>query len=176
MGRDVIAAGTLGNVQPRRGAFTVELRGLQQYLQQAVGEVSTKTCRARLGDSRCTKDLTAFTFTGTLTAVTSQQVFTDSSRGEAADYFGEGLLTWTGGENDGLTVKVKSFSFGGLFTLSVPMVGLVEIGDTYSVVAGCRKRLGEDCRDKFSNALNFQGEPHRPTLDELTASPEVNVE
>lgn len=176
MGRDIIVAGTLGNVQPRRGAFTVELRGLQQYLQQAVGEVSTKTCRARLGDSRCTKDLAAFTFTGTLTAVTTQQVFTDSSRGEAADYFAEGLLTWTGGENDGLTAKVKAFSFGGLFTLSVPAIGTVAIGDTYSVVAGCRKRLAEDCRDKFANAINFQGEPHRPTLDELTASPEVNVE
>lgn len=176
MGRDIIGAGTLGNVQPRRGAFTVELRGLQQYLQQAVGEVSTKTCRARLGDSRCTKNLAAFTFTGTLTAVTTQQVFTDSARAEAADYFAEGLLTWTGGENDGLTAKVKAFGFGGLFTLSVPAIGTVAIGDTYSVVAGCRKRLAEDCRDKFANAINFQGEPHRPTLDELTASPEVNVE
>lgn len=177
MGRDVRKVGTFGTVQPRNGSFTVELRGLQQYLQQPVGATSTKTCRARLGDALCTKDLTAFTFTGTVSSVTSQQVFADSSRAEADAYFAEGLLTWTGGDNDGLTVKVKGYVLsGGVFTLSTPMVAAIQIGDTFSVVAGCRKRLTEDCKDKFNNVLNFQGEPHRPTIDDLTSAPVANAE
>jgi uncharacterized phage protein (TIGR02218 family) len=177
LGIDVHKAGTFGTVQPANGAFTVELRGLQQYLQQPIGAASTKTCRARLGDAKCRKDLTAFTVTGTLTSVTSQQVFADTGRSEADDYFGNGLLTWTGGDNIGITAQVKTYvQTGGVITLSVPAVAAVQVGDTYSLVAGCRKRVDEDCRDKFANILNFQGEPHRPTIDELTASPEANAE
>jgi uncharacterized phage protein (TIGR02218 family) len=173
-GEEVISAGSLGELHPRSGAYVAELRALQQYLQQPVGAASTKTCRARLGDAMCMVDLGGLTETGTITGVTSKQVFTDSSRAEADDYFGEGILTWTAGLNTGLSQKVKTYA-SDTFTLSLPMIFDVQIGDTYSVIAGCRKRLDEDCAAKFSNELNFQGEPHRPTVDELTSSPEVNV-
>lgn len=173
-GEEVISAGFLGELHPRSGAYVAELRALQQYLQQPVGAASTKTCRARLGDAMCMVDLGGWTETGTITGVTSKQVFTDSSRTEADDYFGEGILTWTAGLNTGLSQKVKTYA-SDTFTLSLPMIFDVQIGDTYSVIAGCRKRLDEDCAAKFSNELNFQGEPHRPTVDELTSSPEVNV-
>lgn len=173
-GVEPISAGRLGEVTPRAGHYVVELRDLRQYLQQPVGAASTKTCRARLGDPLCGVDLAPWTFTGTITSVTSKQVFTDSSRTEADDYFGEGILTWTAGLNTGLSQKVKTYA-SDTFTLSLPMIFDVQIGDTYSVIAGCRKRLDEDCAAKFSNELNFQGEPHRPTVDELTSSPEVNV-
>lgn len=173
-GEEVISAGFLGELHPRSGAYVAELRALQQYLQQPVGAASTKTCRARLGDAMCMVDLGGWTETGTITSVTSKQVFTDSSRTEADDYFGEGILTWTAGLNTGLSQKVKTYA-SDTFTLSLPMIFDVQIGDTYSVIAGCRKRLDEDCATKFSNELNFQGEPHRPTVDELTSSPEVNV-
>lgn len=176
-GRIVPMVGTLGEVTPQRGAYKVELRGLQQYLQQPVGAVSTKTCRARLGDARCRKVLTSFTKTGSVTAVTSSQVFVDNTRTEADDYFAEGELTWTSGDNDGLTVKVKTYaSATDTFTLAVPMTFPIQVGDTFSAIAGCRKRLNEDCRLKFDNVINFQGEPHRPTVDDMTESPEPNAE
>ena len=167
-GVDVLMAGTLGEVTLNRTTVTAELRGLQQYLQQPVGAVSSKTCRARLGDSMCTKALGPFTVTGTLTSVTSQQVFTDSTRAEAADYFAEGLITFITGANAGLTQKVKSHATGGVFTLSLPLLLVLGIGDAYSLVAGCRKRLAEDCAAKFNNVINFQGEPHLPGIDALS--------
>lgn len=173
-GVEPIGSGFLGQLNPRGGAYVAELRDLKQYLQQPVGAASTKTCRARLGDPLCGVDLAPWTFTGTITSVTSKQVFTDTSRTEADDYFGEGILTWTGGLNTGLSQKVKTYA-SDTFTLSLPMIFNVQVGDTYSVIAGCRKRLDEDCATKFGNELNFQGEPHRPTVDELTSAPEVNV-
>jgi len=173
-GIEYISSGRLGEVMPRAGHYVVELRDLRQYLQQPVGAASTKTCRARLGDAMCMVDLGPWTETGTITSVTSKQVFADSSRAEADDYFGEGILTWTSGFNTGLSQKVKTY-VSDTFTLILPMIFDVQVGDTYSVIAGCRKRLDEDCATKFSNELNFQGEPHRPTVDELTSSPEVNV-
>ena len=173
-GIEYISSGRLGEVMPRAGHYVVELRDLRQYLQQPVGAASTKTCRARLGDAMCMVDLGPWTETGTITSVTSKQVFADSSRAEADDYFGEGILTWTSGFNTGLSQKVKTY-VSDTFTLILPMIFDVQVGDTYSVIAGCRKRLDEDCVAKFDNVLNFQGEPHRPTVDELTSAPEVNV-
>ena len=171
-GVNVLKRGHLGNLQPRRGAYVAELRGLRQALQQTVGIVVQPTCRYRLGDARCTKALGAFTVTGTLTAVTNQYVFTDTARTEADDWFAEGLLTWTGGNNAGLQVKMRASTSAGLLTASLPMIGTVQVGDTYSLVAGCRKRLLEDCQAKFDNVLNFGGEPHLPGQDALSAPPQ----
>jgi len=165
-GVEVRMAGTVGEVNMHRGYITAELRGLQQYLQQPIGSVSSKTCRARLGDALCTKNLTSFTHTGTVTSAASNQIFTASAMAQAADYFAEGILTWTGGVNSGLIVKVKGFA-SGVFTLMLPMLQTITAGDTFSVVAGCQKRL-TDCATKFNNVLNFQGEPHLPGIDEMT--------
>ena len=170
-GIDVLLTGTLGEPQLLQNTITIELRDLRQYLQQPIGEVSSKTCRARLGDAKCTKDLTAFTYTGTLTHTTSNQVFRDSARGEAVNWFDEGEITFTSGPNTGRAAKVKSHAADGTFTLALPLLGTVAIGHTYSVIAGCRKRLSEDCATKFSNVLNFQAEPHRQGINDLTKSP-----
>ena len=176
-GIDALTAGTIGNVTLSYGKITVELRGLQQYLQQPVGEVTSKTCRARLGDGACRVNLTPFTFTSSVSAVTSRAVFTSSnlaSQENEADYFGEGLLTFTSGDCRGITQKVRTYTTAGVITLAIAMPANIQTGDTFSVIAGCRKRL-QDCRDKFSNVLNFQGEPDIQGPDSLTAPPSEAV-
>jgi uncharacterized phage protein (TIGR02218 family) len=174
-GIDILLAGTVGEFQLMQNSVVAELRDLRQYLQQSVGDASSKTCRARLGDGRCKKDLTAFTRTGTLTGVTSRQVFQDMSRLEAIHWFDEGEITFTDGANVGIHAKIKQFDSSGTFELALPLSGEVGIGDSYIAIAGCTKRLQEDCRDKFDNVLNFQGEPHRQGLNSLTAPPTVGT-
>jgi uncharacterized phage protein (TIGR02218 family) len=166
-GIDVLKRGHTGEVQVRDGKYVVEFRSLSQALQQTQGAVTQKTCRARLGDEKCRQDLDAFTYSSTITSVSSRLIFTDTARGEAAKWFNEGIITFTSGANAGYSQKVKKFTAGGQFTLSLPMPFNVSVGDAYTVVAGCLKRL-EDCRDKFDNVLNFQGEPHLPGMDAIT--------
>lgn len=158
--------GKLGEIRLGRQQFTAELRGLTQHLQQVIGKIYSATCRADLGDAQCGINLASWTVTGTLTGVTSKRVFTDSARAEASQYFTGGKITFTGGANNGLSMEVKSFA-SGVFTLQLEMPFTVAIGDTYSVYAGCRKRFSEDCTVKFSNAVNFRGEPHVPGNDKL---------
>lgn len=174
-GVEPLTAGTIGEVQLMQGQVRAEVRGLQQYLQQPVGVVSSKTCRARLGDAACGVALGAFTHSGTVSGVTSQQVFTAVGLAQAADYFSDGVVTWLTGANAGLRQKVKTHAAGGVFTLALPLPAAISNGDTFSVIAGCRKRLTEDCKTKFNNVLNFQGEPHRPGIDELTAEPDATA-
>lgn len=169
MGLDTKMVGTVGNASLLNGQIIFELRGLQQYLQQPVVDVTSKTCRARLGDSLCRVNLTSYTVTGTITSVTSKRQFRDSSRTEPYFYFAEGLITFNSGANAGLSQKVKVSYADGTIELMLPMIGTVAIGNTYTLVAGCSKRLVEDCAGKFNNVLNFQGEPHVPGLDALTA-------
>jgi uncharacterized phage protein (TIGR02218 family) len=84
-------------------------------------------------------------------------VFQDTGRGEAADYFGAGTIEFTSGANAGLRAKgVRAYAADGTVTLFEPLHYLPVVGDTYSMVPGCRQRL-EDCRDKWNNVVNFGG-------------------
>lgn len=174
-GKNVILQGVTGEVGVNAGSFVVEMRGLSTFLNQPIGIVTSKTCRAILGDAACTVDLGPFTFTGTLTGVTSRRVVTDSGRAEAADYFTEGTFTPTSGPNFEpfqFSRRVKVFA-SGQFTFADPFPYEFEAGVTYTVKAGCRKRP-EDCK-AFDNILNFQGEPHGRGIDVITATPEPDA-
>lgn len=169
-GSEPILAGTTGELEPVGGKLRMELRALQQYWQQPIGNVSTPTCRVRLGSPLCGIDLNLWTVTGTLTSVLTNQVFTDSARTEADQWFTEGELTFTSGDCAGLSQKVKMFA-SGQFILSLPMYQRVRVGDGYSVHAGCMHRRDEDCVAKFSNAANMQAEPDLPGVDRITSPP-----
>ncbi len=45
--------GVIGEITKRDSLFVAELRSLQQLLQQNIVEVTSPTCRAQLGDTRC---------------------------------------------------------------------------------------------------------------------------
>lgn len=84
--------GRVGQVTTERDEFVAELRGLMEALQRQFGQLFTPLCPYNLGDlpfpaptgrGRCTKDLTTFTKTGTLTGVSAdQQTLYDTARTE----------------------------------------------------------------------------------------------
>lgn len=167
MGHMMLRKGTMGNVRTGRFNFVAELRGMMQPLQQVVGRVYTPGCNADLGDTRCGVTLASYTVSGTVTTATNQRQFTDTSRGEAAGYFNGGLITWTSGNNDGYQMEVKSFA-SGVTVLQQFMANAIQIGDTYSMSAGCDKLL-TTCKTKFSNVINFRGFPHIPGNDRMVS-------
>lgn len=180
-GTNEILTGTTGEARvAREEAFTLELRGLKQALQRTRGIVTQKTCRHRLGDAGCGVNLVPYTRTGTVSSVTSTRVFTSSGLAAgsptfAAGWFREGIVTFTSGANAGLARKVKDYAANGQISCLAPFPFTINNGDAFSIVAGCAKRLEEDCRDKFNNVLNFGGEPHLPGVDALTAVPDVGT-
>lgn len=124
----------------------------------------------------------AWTKEGSPTTVTSNQVFTDSSRTEAANWFRQGVVTWVTGNNAGLSEQVKENNGSGQITLLHPMPFDIETSDTYTISVGCNHLLklpGDvwgtaytgDCRAKFDNVVNFFGEPDIPGNDEILKGP-----
>lgn len=160
--------GTLGEVRSSRNRFVVELRGLMQKLQQQVGRVYAIACDADLGDARCTVALAPFTVTGTVDVVVSRREFNDAARVEAADYFTAGKITFTSGANNGLQMDVKAYS-PAIVQLQLPMPYDIGVGDSYSLIAGCRKRASLDCHAKFNNLVNFRGFPYIPGTDQVAS-------
>ena len=128
--------------------------------------VYAAACDATLGDARCGVNLPALQVSGSVTSVTSRRQFADSTKAQAADYFGAGVITWTAGLNTGLRMEVRDFSAAS-FTLSLPMPFDIAVGDSFTVVPGCRKRRTEDCSAKYSNVINFRGFPDVPLNDKV---------
>jgi uncharacterized phage protein (TIGR02218 family) len=157
MGKMKIGRFTMGDVKAGFSAFNAELRGMTQSLQKQVGRVYTKGCPWKFGDAAtCRFDVEALRVAGTITSVTDLRTFADSSRAEASDYFGAGRILWVTGANEGVESEIYSFA-SGVFVLHLQLWQNVAVGDTYTVVPGCRRRYTEDCRTKWANTNNFGG-------------------
>ncbi len=168
MGANVLRYGEVGEIQRNGAQYLVELRGLMQYLQNVIGRIVTPQCDADLGDTRCGVDLEALRVTGTVTTGAATRTFTASAMAQAADYFTYGVVTWTGGDNAGLSMEVKQHQAGGVFALQLDMPNTIDPGDTFTVVPGCNKigRTG-DCKLKFDNLVNFRGFEDVPGQDKV---------
>lgn len=163
-------------------SYKTQLMGAIDVLSQSTGRTYAPTCSNVLFDetldghvlpwsqSKCTGPraaqdgplLATYKVTGTLTSVTDQYQFTDSARGEAADWFAYGSIRFTTGPNAGLKpIQIKAFTAGGVILLHEAMFYLPEVGDSYEMIPGCRKDAAT-CKNKYANKINFGGQDHVP--------------
>lgn len=159
----------VANVQRVVGGYELELRDLRQLLRQDYTLVTGKTCGRRLGDAGCQVDVAgSYTYAVTVTAVASRLVFTADLVQPAGWCIG-GEITFDSGLYAGMPLLVSEQTAGGVITLAEGdrIVQAVEVGQTASITAGCRKRHGEDCRDKFHNVIRFLGARHAPSSNRL---------
>lgn len=171
MGTDPLRKGTLGEVRHGKTQFSADLMGMAQRLTQRVGRIIMPTCDVELGDAKCKKDLGAFTngiVATTVTSVTSRRVFAASALTMADGWFENGTITFTGGANTGLAREVKTSLATGALEMQESFPYPVVSGDAISAKVGCLKRFTQDCRDKFSNTINFHGYHLVPGQDQLS--------
>lgn len=119
----------------------------------------------------------------TVTEVVNRKVFSVSDTILADDtvfpndWFNFGGLKFLSGNNDGKVIELKDFrrddpEVGKYeFDLFLPMPFDVQVGDVFSIYAGCDKRIST-CNEKFNNAINFRGEPHVPGNDFMSNYPD----
>jgi len=168
-GENILRTGYIGNISRGDHAFTAEIRGLAQLAQRNIGELYSDTCRATLGDTRCGIDLTDYTFTATVTAVGDDTFTISNSETKTAGYFKKGLVTFTSGNNDGVSMEIQAHTKDGTYDVITPFLPLAEtiaVGDTLTIVAGCTGSFSV-CSGTFDNYLNFRGEPNIPGTDTI---------
>jgi len=168
----LVKAGRLGEVSRADRAFEAKLRDIAQLAQETRGRVYAARCDATLGDGRCTVDLAdpAFRGAGTVTSAGGRTVRATGLDGFAEGWFARGLLTFTSGAAAGLSFDVTDFARAATATVTLQdaLVHPVAEGDTFTITAGCDKRL-ETCRERFANVANFRGFPHIPGDDFVAA-------
>lgn len=172
----VIFRGTLGEVARGDGSFEVELRGLAEDLNHAIGRSYLRQCDRRLGDAKCGVDVSdaAFSGAGVIDRVDATPEIYISGAGDFDDgWFSHGRLEWITGPNAGLVSDISSDRLDGglrIIDLWQQTHYPVNQGDEVRLIAGCDK-LASTCKAKFANFVNFRGFPHLPGEDWATAYP-----
>lgn len=85
--------------------------------------------------------------------------------GSDSGYFDNGIITFTSGLNTGLSMEIAKYVPGQLL-LQLPMPYEVEVGDAYTIVAGC-DYSANTCNVRFSNIVNMRAFPFVPGMDKL---------
>jgi len=160
----------IGEVSRQTGEFTAELRSFAHRLSQEQGRIYNRRCDATLGDTRCGADLTAAgrRGQGVVVEIAGRDRIVVSGLGSLADgYFRHGTLVFASGASNGLSALVEEsrvVAGGTELVLWLPLESLPAPGDSVTVTVGCDKAFAT-CREKFANAINFQGFPHMPGSD-----------
>ncbi len=78
-------------------------------------------------------------------------------------YFDLGKITFTSGDNNGISRSVKAYVKGapGTVSLMSPLPSAPAAGDTFNIYPGCDKQQNT-CSGKFSNIARFRGFPYIP--------------
>jgi hypothetical protein len=96
---------------------------------------------------------------------------TDLPGSFADDWFRDGELRWTVGDNDGTVSVIESYRQSTReVLLRFPTPFEMQVGDRAVVVVGC-DGLKPTCQTKFANVLNFGGSPYEPGAGEVMDPP-----
>lgn len=160
-----IVCSILGRTHIMDQRYKIEEMSLVDALNQSSGQTFMAMCQKTFGSQTfagCKINLASYTFTGALNTVTDSHIFTCNSLTQATDYFASGTIQFITGTNAGLkSQEIKSFTSGGNIEVYESFYYTPNVGDTFTIIAGCRKRMS-DCQAK-GNIVNFGGFPYVPT-------------
>jgi uncharacterized phage protein (TIGR02218 family) len=163
-----LVAGNLGAIDMKGRAFSAELKGATQQLDQVVIEETSPECRASLGDQKCRVDMAGRVQIAAVDSVVDDQVTLSTPMTEPVTdgVYASGRLRWLDGRNAGLSSTILDQQ-GAVLRLSDPPYFPVVEGTRVELTQGCDRRFAT-CINRFNNAINFRGEPHLPGNDVLT--------
>jgi len=177
--RLLLDTGVIGEVKRTEFAFTAEVRSIANDLDQPFGRYFQSACAADLGDGRCGVDISqpAFRATATIAATDGRLSFTLPIANFADAWFSQGVATFNSGANTGQSFPIKGHTnsvAGATIALWTPLGGVIAIGDSVTLVAGCDKRMAT-CNGKFNNVVNFRGFAQIPGIDVLLSYANANT-
>jgi len=156
-----------GEITREDSHYRIELRSLSSFLEQTKGYHFIRRCQADLGDKRCkvSLDKHAFRTDGTVNETLSEFIIrVDGIEQYEGNWFRGGLLTWKTGLNINRSIEVtEHIKSEGSIVLHFwkPLPESVQQFDAFELRVGCDKEFAT-CKEKFANAINFQGFPHMP--------------
>lgn len=174
-----IAAGVLGQTSQGDITYIAEMLSPGSKLAtKPLLDTFTPACRWKLGDGICPVDLASLTESSSVESVATKNAFTQSNKRQFFDsslsgdngYYDFGTVTWTTGNNTGLSSEIKTY-LDDVITLWKLMPYDILPGDSYNITPGCRHDV-DDHTIKFGlDMVDFGGFPDIPGFDELIKTP-----
>jgi uncharacterized phage protein (TIGR02218 family) len=162
-----LRSGYIGEIKTTPFGFWAEVRGTAQKLTQVVGDLTSSSCRYNFCDANCTLTASSFQESGTVASVIGNRVISCAGLTQPVNAYQFGTVTWLTGANAGTVQEIGSSDVG-LVRLFERAPYTIAVGDSVRAFQGCPKTVVA-CGDRFSNAVNFGGEPHVPGYDYLLA-------
>lgn len=163
-GRWVEFAGTLAVKSTAGGIIKAEVLSELNLLNTPFPrDVYQSQCKNQVFDVRCRLPRASYEINSSISGIYTGDAAAmqfNTALAQAAGWFDQGVVEFTGGANSGVLRTVKSFA-SGLFKFTLPWPRPMLIGDAFKVVPGCSRSL-DACTNKFNNRLHFRGDPFIP--------------
>jgi uncharacterized phage protein (TIGR02218 family) len=178
MGQLIMQSGHLAEFVQKSPVVVSQIKGLNNHLTAQIGKVTRAECSHDFCDSGCKLLAADYTITGTITGVTSQTSFADSGIVMPAGWLNNGKLIFSSGSNQNYILRIDNNDIATQIMLRTPAPYLPVIGNTYTALAGCGKRL-VDCQTHLendgvtvvNNVINRAAFDFVPTLESFTRLP-----
>jgi uncharacterized protein len=150
-----------GQIGRSKIEFTVADPLLQMNLKTPPNVIQA-SCRKTLYDPNCTLNAASYSSANSVASgSTTQSIVTGSTLPNSVPYYSQGFITFTSGQNAGLTYSIKSQLSTSNFLLASKTLLPLTIGDTFLIYAGCDK-TADTCKSRFNNLIHFGGQPFVP--------------
>lgn len=160
----ILKTGWVGEVKYSNTNFSLAIASLGSKTSKIIGNCYSPGCRAMFADQYCKINKELYSFEGEVSSLAEEgNIVIDVKRNEPDHYFSGGVFELYNGKK----YNILSFYEGKIILDSVFNLKLAP-GDKYRITAGCNKTL-EHCINKFSNVINFRGEPFIPNRHKLLA-------
>lgn len=117
------------------------------------------SCLHTLYDGGCGLKKTLFLVPGVITSTSTTRTINWTNT-RPTDYFAQGVVKFTSGQNQGQSRPVRSSSSSG-FVLTYPLQFVPAVSDSFVIYPGC-DHTKSTCGTKFMNDRNFRGFPYVP--------------
>jgi len=172
LGEFIINKGNIGQVTWTADGFRADIQSHMRKLARNISFVFTANCRHQLFSSPspmkigyCGVSKPSYTVVGTIGSIIIDQLrFTSNGISQPDGWARGGTITFSSGNNAGMTFEVRRFEVGADTTIElfVPSSRSMQVGDQFELTTGCDKTL-DTCKNKFNNVVNFGGFPHIQT-------------
>lgn len=166
-GRQMLMQGRLGDVVrdgDACGAFRVQLVDLRDRMAASTVPLCSPLCRAQLGDRHCGVDMAGRSVWVAVEQCGDREVVVQEAIADGGRYAYGHLRVMTG-RQAGIDRRILTIAGNRIVVEECWKTDLAP-GDVVRLGEGCDKRFSTCC-ERFSNGLNFDGEPHVPGTDAL---------
>ena len=152
--------GFVGSIMTENNIINITIFSNLAKLNYSIGQLYSPICRECLGSDKCKVNLNNYKTQGKILELISNDCFIGNHQDNLQTqigYYKYGMISFLTGKLRGISMQIKDEENGKIYLLQ--NTKLLQVGDDYEIFAGCDKSMN-DCKKKFNNFINFQGEPY----------------